>query len=74
MEGFVMYKNGDENNSNGTTVRKRVMVVVDGTAHSKHAMMWALSHVANKADLLTLLHVVPSRAGHKLCWKGRRVK
>ena len=71
MEGFAMYE--DENNSNGTTVRKRVMVVVDDTAHSKHAMIWALSHVANKADLLTLLHVVPSRGGQKLHRKGRRI-
>lgn len=35
------------------------MVVVDQSSHSKHAMMWALSHVANKGDLLTLLHVLP---------------
>jgi hypothetical protein len=26
---------------------------------SKHAMMWALTHVANKGDFLTLLHVLP---------------
>lgn len=43
----------------GLVVRKRVMVVVDQTSHSKHAMMWALTHVTNKGDLLTLLHVVP---------------
>lgn len=56
MEGFgSMYGNED----NGMMVRKRVMVVVDPTSHSKHAMMWALTHVANKGDLLTLLHVVP---------------
>lgn len=51
MEGFSC--------SYGNEVRKRVMVVVDPTAHSKHAMMWALTHVANKGDLLTLLHIVP---------------
>ncbi|KAI4375133.1 hypothetical protein MLD38_013039 [Melastoma candidum] len=39
--------------------RKRVMVVVDPSSHSRHAMIWALTHVANKGDLLTLLHVVP---------------
>lgn len=38
---------------------KRVMVVVDKSSHSKHAMMWALTHVTNKGDILTLLHIVP---------------
>ncbi|XVF39344.1 hypothetical protein PTKIN_Ptkin01aG0027200 [Pterospermum kingtungense] len=55
MEGLNMYGNGVEN---GLVLRKRVMVVVDQTSHSKHAMMWALTHVANKGDLLTLLHVI----------------
>ncbi|KAJ7959131.1 Adenine nucleotide alpha hydrolases-like superfamily protein [Quillaja saponaria] len=59
MEGFNMY--GNENG--GVTVRKRVMVVVDQTSHSKHALMWALTHVANKGDMLTLLHIVPSHKG-----------
>ncbi|KAJ1439280.1 UspA [Sesbania bispinosa] len=59
MEGFAMQGNED----NGMVVRKRVMVVVDHTSHSKHAMMWALTHVANKGDLLTLLHVVPQHRG-----------
>ena len=45
-EGFTMYG-------------KRVMVVVDETAHSKNAMIWSLTHVVNKAGLLTLLHIVP---------------
>ncbi|KAG8078639.1 hypothetical protein GUJ93_ZPchr0007g3645 [Zizania palustris] len=39
--------------------RKRVMVVVDDSSGAKHAMMWALTHVANKGDFLTLLHVLP---------------
>lgn len=39
--------------------RKRVMVVVDQSSGAKHAMMWALTHVANKGDFLTLLHVLP---------------
>ncbi|CAO1944238.1 unnamed protein product [Urochloa humidicola] len=39
--------------------RKRVMVVVDESSGAKHAMMWALTHVANKGDFLTLLHVLP---------------
>ncbi|KAL0391739.1 UNVERIFIED_CONTAM: hypothetical protein Sradi_2396700 [Sesamum radiatum] len=34
------------------------MVVVDQSSHSKHAMMWALTHVTNKGDILTLLHIV----------------
>ncbi|KAH7524514.1 hypothetical protein FEM48_Zijuj06G0127500 [Ziziphus jujuba var. spinosa] len=59
MEGFNMYGNGGENGG-GLAMRKRVMVVVDESSHSKHAMMWALTHVANKGDLLTLLHIVPS--------------
>ncbi|PWA56176.1 adenine nucleotide alpha hydrolases-like superfamily protein [Artemisia annua] len=37
--------------------RKRVMVVVDESIHSKHAMLWALTHVANKGDMLTLLEI-----------------
>lgn len=41
-------------------MKKRVMVLVDQSSYSKHAMMWALTHVANKGDILTLLHIVPS--------------
>lgn len=47
------------NDNAGLVMRKRVVVVVDQTSHSKHAMMWALTHVANKGDLLTLLHIIP---------------
>nr|CAB3474960.1 unnamed protein product [Digitaria exilis] len=43
--------------------RKRVMVVVDESSGAKHAMMWALTHVANKGDFLTLLHVLPHSGG-----------
>jgi hypothetical protein len=43
--------------------RKRVMVVVDESSGAKHAMMWALTHVANKGDFLTLLHVLPHCGG-----------
>lgn len=54
MEGlYGIYSGGD------TAARsKRVMVVVDETSRSKHAMMWALTHLTNKGDLMTLLHVV----------------
>lgn len=45
---------------------KRVMVVVDQSGRSKHAMMWALTHLANKGDLLTILHVVPPNPRHPL--------
>ncbi|KAL7086224.1 hypothetical protein ACP275_14G325800 [Erythranthe tilingii] len=38
--------------------KKRVMVVVDEKTHSKQAMMWALTHVTNKGDILTLLHIL----------------
>uniref|UniRef100_J3M7E6 UspA domain-containing protein n=1 Tax=Oryza brachyantha TaxID=4533 RepID=J3M7E6_ORYBR len=41
----------------------RVMVVVDQSSGAKHAMMWALTHVASKGDFLTLLHVLPHSHG-----------
>ncbi|WOL18765.1 hypothetical protein Cni_G27562 [Canna indica] len=44
--------------------KKRVIVVIDQSAGAKHAMMWALTHVVNKGDLLTLLHVVPPHHHH----------
>ncbi|WOK94574.1 hypothetical protein Cni_G03278 [Canna indica] len=44
--------------------KKRVIVVIDQSAKAKHAMMWALTHVANKGDLLTLLHVVSAPPHH----------
>ena len=56
---------GTEDNNEGMMVRKRVMVVVDETAQSKHAMIWALTHVVNNADLLTLLHIVPPHCASK---------
>jgi len=59
MEGFNMLGNEES----GVMGRKRVMVVVDDTSHSKHAMMWALTHVTNKGDSLTLLHIVPPHKG-----------
>ncbi|CAM0955400.1 unnamed protein product [Alopecurus aequalis] len=43
--------------------RKRVLVVVDQSSGAKHAMMWALTHVANRGDFLTLLHVLPRGSG-----------
>ncbi|XP_010274306.1 PREDICTED: uncharacterized protein LOC104609637 [Nelumbo nucifera] len=57
MEGLRMCGGVVENG--GLVMRKRVMVVVDQSARAKHAMMWALTHVTNKGDLLTLLHIVP---------------
>lgn len=61
MEGLGNQNNvvvyGNENG--GVVMKKRVMVVVDESCHSKHAMMWALTHVTNKGDSLTLLHIVP---------------
>ncbi|KAL1557061.1 hypothetical protein AAHA92_12599 [Salvia divinorum] len=44
-------------------MKKRVMVVVDQSSHTKHAMMWALSHVTNRGDILTLLHIA-SHSSH----------
>ncbi|KAL9269662.1 hypothetical protein AKJ16_DCAP20242 [Drosera capensis] len=51
-------KNGGFGAKGGCMMRKRVMVVVDETMRSRHAMIWALTHVTNKGDFLTLLHVV----------------
>ncbi|KAI3442714.1 Usp domain-containing protein [Psidium guajava] len=59
MEGLNQTYGGE---NGGLVMRKRVMVVVDESSHSKHAMMWALTHVANKGDLLTLLHIIPPGA------------
>ncbi|KAL8125162.1 uncharacterized protein LOC141716912 [Apium graveolens] len=62
MDGLTTTHNnivyGNENGG-GLVMKKRVMVVVDQSSHSKHAMMWALTHVTNKGDSLTLLHIVP---------------
>ncbi|XP_010544729.1 PREDICTED: uncharacterized protein LOC104817291 [Tarenaya hassleriana] len=60
MEGlYGMYDGGGYGgDTTATTSSKRVMVVVDETSRSKHAMMWALTHVTNKGDFITLLHVV----------------
>ncbi|PKI36114.1 hypothetical protein CRG98_043496 [Punica granatum] len=44
-------------------VRKKVMVVADRTSRSKHAMIWVLTHITNKGDLLILLHVMPPGSG-----------
>lgn len=72
MEGFNMYGFSENNNNNnngggggGFVMRKRVMVVVDQSSHSKHAMMWALTHVTNKGDMLTLLHILPPSSSIK---------
>lgn len=60
MEGLNM------SGENGMMLRKRVMVVVDQSTRAKQAMMWALTHVANKGDILTLLEVIPpSKAPRK---------
>jgi len=48
----------------GMGMKKRVMVVIEHSTRAKHAMMWALTHIANKGDLLTLLHVVPPPSSH----------
>ncbi|GFQ08617.1 hypothetical protein PHJA_003005700 [Phtheirospermum japonicum] len=58
MEGLKNMYGGE--NGNIFVMKKRVMVIVDQSSHSKHAMMWALTHVTNKGDILTLLHIVPS--------------
>ncbi|XP_058088334.1 uncharacterized protein LOC131235207 [Magnolia sinica] len=58
MEGLNM---GD----NGLVLRKRVIVVVDQSTRAKHAMMWALTHVANKGDVLTLLEIIPPHKAHR---------
>ncbi|KAJ4850934.1 hypothetical protein Tsubulata_019006 [Turnera subulata] len=60
LDNINMYGGGEGGGRVGHHVmRKRVMVVVDQTSHSKHAMMWALTHVAEEGDSLTLLHIIP---------------
>ncbi|KAL9144687.1 hypothetical protein ABFS82_14G312000 [Erythranthe guttata] len=44
--------------------KKRVMVAVDEKTQSKQAMMWALTHVTNKGDILTLLHILSPSSSH----------
>ncbi|PKA46965.1 hypothetical protein AXF42_Ash011639 [Apostasia shenzhenica] len=39
--------------------RRRVIAVVDGGAVAKHTTLWALTHVAGKGDILTLLRIIP---------------
>ncbi|WOL01517.1 hypothetical protein Cni_G10234 [Canna indica] len=41
------------------TGKKRIMVLLDRSARAKNAMIWALTHVANRGDVLTLLLVLP---------------
>lgn len=50
---------------NGVLLSKRVMVVVDHSSTAKQAMMWALTHVANTGDLLTLLQVISPQKAHR---------
>ncbi|XP_010232632.1 uncharacterized protein LOC104582909 [Brachypodium distachyon] len=57
------YGGGGKQGESAAAGRKRVMVVVDESSGAKHAMMWALTHVASKGDFLTLLHVLPHCAG-----------
>ncbi|KAE9615263.1 putative rossmann-like alpha/beta/alpha sandwich protein [Lupinus albus] len=52
MEGLMMMYGNEEN---GMMVKKRVMVVVDNTSYSKHAMMWTLTHVTNKVKVEALV-------------------
>lgn len=56
MYGF---NNHNDDGGGGLVMRKRVMVLVDESSHSKHAMIWALTHLTNKGDLLTLLQLIP---------------
>ncbi|KAH9300196.1 hypothetical protein KI387_011779, partial [Taxus chinensis] len=43
---------------NGVNLRKRVVVLVDESHETKLAFLWALSHVVNKFDTVTLLYIV----------------
>ncbi|KAH7663683.1 Adenine nucleotide alpha hydrolases-like protein [Dioscorea alata] len=52
--------NGVENNNNNKKKKKVMVVIEENSKKGKHAMMWALTHVVNKGDMLVLLHVVPS--------------
>lgn len=56
----------DMASENGVVLKKRVIVLVDQSTHAKDAMMWALTHVANKGDHLTLLEIIaPHKAQRK---------
>ncbi|KAK6787009.1 hypothetical protein RDI58_015534 [Solanum bulbocastanum] len=65
--GFNNMCGGGNGYNGGLVMRKRVMVVVDQSSHTKHAMMWALTHVTNKGDILTLLHIVPHSSSSSHC-------
>lgn len=45
----------------GSTSRKRVIVAVNGSREAKHALLWALSHVVNAFDTVTLLNVIDNQ-------------
>ncbi|KAL5656459.1 hypothetical protein ACJX0J_035778, partial [Zea mays] len=69
--GYDDYDVKQQAEAASAAARKRVIVVVDDTSGSKHAMMWALTHVASKGDFLTLLHVLlPHSASGGGCSRG----
>ena len=43
---------------NGMSLRKRVVVLVDESREARLALLWALSHVVNNFDIVTLLYIV----------------
>ncbi|KAL3681562.1 hypothetical protein R1sor_024518 [Riccia sorocarpa] len=49
----------DPSSGNVEDLDKRVMVVVDASQESIQALRWALSHVVQPMDVLTLIHVQP---------------
>ncbi|GLJ29514.1 hypothetical protein SUGI_0581820 [Cryptomeria japonica] len=43
---------------NGVRLRKRVVILVDESREARLALLWALSHVVNNSDIVTLLYIV----------------
>ncbi|XP_022865120.1 uncharacterized protein LOC111385003 [Olea europaea var. sylvestris] len=58
MEGLNNMYSSSSDNVGVLVMKKRVMVMVDQSSHSKHAMIWTLTHVTNKGDIHTLLRIV----------------
>eukprot|EP01018_Ginkgo_biloba_P016659 Gb_33732 [translate_table: standard] len=57
-EGYIIDGSDWDSDNGVVNLRKKVIVVVDSSREAKIAMLWALSHVINKFDTLTLLHVI----------------
>ena len=41
------------------TMQRRILVCVDDTPASEHAIKWCMRNVAREGDVITLMHIVP---------------